>query len=306
MRLPNKLDRYRDARDAYFHGGKTQKEIALEAGITDRTLRNWIKEGSWERLRQNANLVPALMLDSYCSQLIQIQNTIAARPDDERTPQPSEIEMQRKLLNCIINMKKYPSEMFNHLAYGITTVSDEVPYNAEEKNHAEPAAPTPYKPFQNLLPEISSKAEILITENTQTIESEIITESTTPQQTGNKEEKSGNKAELGDSKFTDTDKQIIPQSLTNRKINTLHLGPSQQDNNLPAATQLSPDMKRRQDEIKRVLINEFQLFPLGDNYVWDKQKQVERHLTDKEWEQLSKNGFTYEQIKSVLYMHPAA
>ncbi len=129
---------YAQARDAYFHGGQTQKDIANEVGITDRTLRNWIKEGCWDRLRQNANIAPAVMMDHFCSQLVQLQNKIAARPEEKRVPKSSEVEKQRKLLNCIINMQKYPFDTFKALAYGITPVSSLVPFTEEaEKEEIE-------------------------------------------------------------------------------------------------------------------------------------------------------------------------
>jgi hypothetical protein len=66
------------------------------------------------------------MLDHFCSQLVQLQGKIAARPVGKRVPKSSEVERQRKLLNCIIRMKDYPTEDIKYFASRINTVSDEV------------------------------------------------------------------------------------------------------------------------------------------------------------------------------------
>lgn len=94
----------------YFDGGKTQKEIAIEIGVTEKTMYNWVRHFSWHKMREATLAVPALIADNICKQVIAFQQSIAARPEGEQFPSPQEINMQCKLINCLDKMKKYPSK----------------------------------------------------------------------------------------------------------------------------------------------------------------------------------------------------
>jgi transcriptional regulator with XRE-family HTH domain len=176
-----KQSMYCEARSLYFDGNMTQKEIASEVGISIRTLRNWIKEACWDRLRKNAYLAPAIMLDNFCSQLIDLQNKIAARPEGKRAVKTSEAQKQRILLNCIVNMQKYPMQTFSFLAVRLQPPSDmvfttEEEEKEEQKEEIETALRGRYKVYEE-----QKAAKIISTPNNtwneaQMIENELLDE----------------------------------------------------------------------------------------------------------------------------------
>jgi transposase-like protein len=95
------------ARHLYFNSNKTQKEIADEVGVSDRTIRLWIKEQSWDKLRQRALQMPAVISDNLCTQLINLQNKIQSR--DEPIPTMEEVSITHKLVLCLMKLKNYPA-----------------------------------------------------------------------------------------------------------------------------------------------------------------------------------------------------
>jgi hypothetical protein len=112
------------AREYYFQGIYAQKEIAQMTEVSERTIYNWIKEGSWEQLRTDALLAPSHMMHHFINQLLDLQNTIAAREAGNRHPDPKEMETQRKLLKTILDLKKYPTELIGAYASHTTPLSD--------------------------------------------------------------------------------------------------------------------------------------------------------------------------------------
>ncbi len=102
-------DKFQQARHLYMTGAKTQKEIAEIVGVTERTIYNWIHQFAWEKLKQASYAAPAIISGNLCSQLVEMQNEIAAREPGKRFPTIQEAEITRKLVTCIEKLKKYPS-----------------------------------------------------------------------------------------------------------------------------------------------------------------------------------------------------
>ena len=98
------------ARHLFFEGRKSIKEIAIETGVSEDTLYDWIHQLSWLRLREAAVTAPAIIADNLCSQIIAFQNAISAREEGQRFPTPQEISLQCKLINCLDKLKKYPNK----------------------------------------------------------------------------------------------------------------------------------------------------------------------------------------------------
>jgi len=119
-----KTELYANAREYYFSGKYTYKEISKLTGVPERTLRNWIKEGNWHRLREDAGIAPAVILENFVSQLVEMQNNISSRPFGRRYPNAEEAEIQRKLFSCIINMNHYPTNTIAALGKGMAPVTD--------------------------------------------------------------------------------------------------------------------------------------------------------------------------------------
>ncbi len=102
-------DKFQQARHLYMTGAKTQKEIAEIVGVTERTIYNWIHQFAWEKLKQASYAAPAIISGNLCSQLVEMQNEIAAREPGKRFPTLQDAEVTRKLVTCIEKLKKYPS-----------------------------------------------------------------------------------------------------------------------------------------------------------------------------------------------------
>jgi DNA-binding XRE family transcriptional regulator len=101
-------EKKQQAQFLYMAQGKTQKEIADLVGVSERTIYAWIHQYAWDKLRLAAYQAPATIADNLCSQLVELQNTIAAREPGNRFPTPQEAEVSRKLITCLEKMKKSP------------------------------------------------------------------------------------------------------------------------------------------------------------------------------------------------------
>ena len=93
----------------YYMAGKTQKEIAQLVGVSDRTVYSWIHQHTWHKLRLASLQAPLTIADNLCSQVVELQNTIASRDSGQRFATPIEADTMRKLINSLDKMKKYPS-----------------------------------------------------------------------------------------------------------------------------------------------------------------------------------------------------
>jgi transposase-like protein len=98
-----------EAQRLYFSGSHTYRQVAGAVGVSERTIYNWIKQHSWDTLRTAALQAPALIAENLASQIVELQNAIAAREPGQRFPTPQEAEVTRKLIGCYEKMKHYPS-----------------------------------------------------------------------------------------------------------------------------------------------------------------------------------------------------
>jgi|GEM_PF-1015442 len=98
------------ARDLYLNTGLSQKEIAQYVSVSEKTIYLWIKQQSWDKLKQASLAAPAMIVDNLFSQLVELQNHIAAREEGNRFPTLHEAEVTRKLIQCIDKLKLYPSQ----------------------------------------------------------------------------------------------------------------------------------------------------------------------------------------------------
>jgi len=88
------------AREMYLTGYKTQKQIALALGVSERTIYTWIHQNNWDKQRaaQHQLLTPR---ENCTIQLLELQEAIAARQPGHRFPTPAEAEIQLSLINAI-------------------------------------------------------------------------------------------------------------------------------------------------------------------------------------------------------------
>lgn len=98
------------ARDLYLNTSLSQKEIAQYLSVSEKTIYLWIKQQSWDKLKQASLAAPAMIVDNLFSQLVELQNHIASRDEGSRFPTLHEAEITRKLIQCIDKLKLYPSQ----------------------------------------------------------------------------------------------------------------------------------------------------------------------------------------------------
>ena len=67
----------------------------------------------------NPAAIPAIIADNFCTQLLSIQNALFARPAAEQIPTQQEINMQTKLLNNVIKIRKFNAN--DHVAKFMAT-----------------------------------------------------------------------------------------------------------------------------------------------------------------------------------------
>lgn len=54
------------AKNLYIKSGFNRKEIASQVGTTEKTLRNWIEEGEWDKMKDSLLITrPQLLQDAY-------------------------------------------------------------------------------------------------------------------------------------------------------------------------------------------------------------------------------------------------
>ncbi len=149
-------DKKTQARDLYMNGSCTQRQIAEQLSVSERTVYTWIKDNAWDRLRQAALAAPLLIADNLCSQLVEMQNAISARESGQRFPTPQEAEVTRKLITGIEKMKKFPSlaqnmQMFQTFKQFIRPNADDKFYrklNRYFEDYVEAEAKNGYFPYQ--------------------------------------------------------------------------------------------------------------------------------------------------------------
>jgi DNA-binding XRE family transcriptional regulator len=98
-------DRKEQAQQMYLNGNCSQRDIATTIGVSERTIYNWIKGDNWERLRNAACAAPALVAETMYSQLVELQNQIAARESGHRYPTLQEADLTNKLLTGLQKLK---------------------------------------------------------------------------------------------------------------------------------------------------------------------------------------------------------
>ena len=106
-------DKKQIARQLYLTQGMTQKEIAAEVGVSERTIYTWVHQYAWNKLKLAAYQAPLIISNNLNSELVELQNHIASREAGMRFPTPQEAEVIRKLIGCMETMKKHPSLAHN-------------------------------------------------------------------------------------------------------------------------------------------------------------------------------------------------
>lgn len=124
-----------NVKQAYLHSGKTQQQIAEEFGISERTIRNWIKQFQWHQLKHRIHHPPSSLVESITIQLTNLQYKILTT--DSGIPTFEQALTIQKLLSCLAKLYDEP-----HLSTLINILPPEDDLIAEKINPAsKPAIP---------------------------------------------------------------------------------------------------------------------------------------------------------------------
>jgi hypothetical protein len=100
-----KLEQQQQAQRLYFQTDLSKTQIADALGISPRSLHYWIRHNNWERLKKNAQHIPATLAENCYYIMGHLTNGILseARADSPVTPQ--EVNMLYKLILTINKLK---------------------------------------------------------------------------------------------------------------------------------------------------------------------------------------------------------
>ena len=101
------MEKKEQALRLFMSGTRSQKEIADAVGVSERTIHTWIHRFSWNKLRLAAMQAPATIADNLSSQLVELQNAIAAREPGKRYPTSEEADIMRKLVAALDNALEF-------------------------------------------------------------------------------------------------------------------------------------------------------------------------------------------------------
>lgn len=96
-----------NVKQAYLYSGKTQKQIAEEFCISERTIRYWIKQFQWHQLKHRIHHPPASLAKGISMQLLNLQYKILTT--DRGIPTFEQALTMQKLLSCLAKLNDQPS-----------------------------------------------------------------------------------------------------------------------------------------------------------------------------------------------------
>ncbi len=105
MSRPKDTNKLAQARSLYFNTTLTQKQIADLIGASQKTVSEYISDNNWKLLKQRCSQLPLVFVDQMNSELRQLNDAIASRPEGERFPTLAEAELRRKILYSLAAVK---------------------------------------------------------------------------------------------------------------------------------------------------------------------------------------------------------
>ena len=96
------------ARELFFGTSQTQKEIAQSIGVSDRTIRSWIKEGSWAAMKRAAFTMPTVIVNNISAQLVALQDSV--NYNQAGVPTLKQATVIQKLVNSLVKLSSYTSD----------------------------------------------------------------------------------------------------------------------------------------------------------------------------------------------------
>ena len=112
------------AKNLYLHTGLTKTEIAGRLNIERKTLYLWIREGAWDRLKQSAENVPALVAEQCYFLIGRLSSHLLSDMRDDMPTTHKEADTIHKLALSINKLKNRSTvnesmEMFTFFLEGL-------------------------------------------------------------------------------------------------------------------------------------------------------------------------------------------
>jgi transposase len=90
----------------YMQTSKSQKEIAQQVGVSERTLSKWAREGEWELRKAAKEVTREEQIRNYLMQLKELNEEIQTRDTGKRYASPSESDTIKKITSAIRDLQK--------------------------------------------------------------------------------------------------------------------------------------------------------------------------------------------------------
>ncbi len=94
------------AKTLYTKEGITiQKQLADKVGVSENTMSRWVRDGEWEKLKNNMLLTREEQMQSLILELVEINAAIKMRDKGERYADSKLADIRRKLIRDIKDLE---------------------------------------------------------------------------------------------------------------------------------------------------------------------------------------------------------
>ncbi len=98
----NQEDRKSWAKTLFTSSIKDAKEVALEVGVSETTVKGWIKDGAWDEVRRSGLVSKKQQAKMFMSQIEKLNNRLA----NEQDPNPKDVDLIVKYTNAVKNLEE--------------------------------------------------------------------------------------------------------------------------------------------------------------------------------------------------------
>ena len=98
----NQEDRKSWAKTLFTISHKDAKEVAMEVGVSENTVKGWIKDGAWDEVRSSGLVSKQQQAKMFMSQIEKLNNRLA----NEQDPNPKDVDLIVKYTNAVKNLEE--------------------------------------------------------------------------------------------------------------------------------------------------------------------------------------------------------
>lgn len=93
------------ARILYCQVGLTQKETAVKAGVSAKTMVSWVSNGNWDTYRASLSITKEAQLRMLYAQINELNTAISQREEGKRYPDSKEADSLSKMATAVKAME---------------------------------------------------------------------------------------------------------------------------------------------------------------------------------------------------------